>query len=186
MKRRIPLPTQAELQALFDYDPEAGMLRWKTDRFTGRYQHRKAASKGDIAGTPSFRGDRQLWVGGKRLLGHRVIWKLMTGEEPNEVDHIDGDPLNNRWNNLRNVTRQENQQNIKRAPKNSGTGILGVSLTKGGRFKTSIRDGARSRHIGVFDNAAEAQAAYFAAKTALHKGFVPAAKNGATVGEQHE
>ena len=42
---------------------------------------------------------------------HRIIYVLMTGEQPNVIDHINGLKHDNRWVNLRNGTRSDNQNN---------------------------------------------------------------------------
>ena len=68
-------------------------------------------------------------VAGKNIMVHNVIIMLHTGEpipEGLEVDHIDRDGMNNKLENLRLVTRQENVCNT-RCRKDSKTGIKGVA-----------------------------------------------------------
>ena len=62
----------------------------------------------------------------KRLLLHRFVWILKMGEEPSStIDHIDIDPSNNRFENLRLATRKE--QNRHRGKlKNNKSGFIGV------------------------------------------------------------
>lgn len=62
----------------------------------------------------------------KNILMHRLINKTQKGKL---TDHIDGDKLNNRRNNLRSCTNFENMRN-RRMHKNCKSGIKGVSLTK--------------------------------------------------------
>lgn len=68
-------------------------------------------------------------VAGKSIMVHNVIMMLHTGEpipEGLEVDHIDRDGLNNKLENLRLVTRQENVCNTG-CRKDSTTGVKGVA-----------------------------------------------------------
>jgi hypothetical protein len=65
----------------------------------------------------------------QRLLAHRVAWKIMTGEDPIEIDHIDGNRSNNKWSNLRNGTRSDNLRNIALKRTNK-SGYHGVRFSK--------------------------------------------------------
>lgn len=60
---------------------------------------------------------------------HRLIWFYQTGEWPNVIDHINGDKLDNRWENLRNVTQFENCRNVRRR-KDNISGTTGVHWSK--------------------------------------------------------
>jgi len=98
--------TQAEMQERFHYDPETGDLTHKKGRFKGKVAGSVLEQNG---------GYRYLCLGkgGKQhsLLAHRVIWLLVHGEVPPEgmeIDHIDGNPENNRIDNLRVVSHTEN------------------------------------------------------------------------------
>lgn len=79
-------------------------------------------------------------VNGSRYLVHRVIWVLFNGEiDPNLViDHVDGNPLNNKIDNLRLVTRQLNQRNRKML-KNNKSGENGICFhtTKASKTKSN-------------------------------------------------
>lgn len=67
-------------------------------------------------------------VGGRLYRQHRVIYFLHTGEQPEEIDHIDRNRANNAVSNLRSVNHSENNQN-KGVRRDSSTGIKGVSYT---------------------------------------------------------
>lgn len=118
MAKAIP-HTSEELWALLDYDPETGVLTWKprgVDTRAGRSWNTRFAGK--EAGAKMTRAEggthHQIQVAVEnRLYGaHRLIWKMMTGEEPPRViDHKSGDPWDNRWKNLADGSGGRNQKN---------------------------------------------------------------------------
>lgn len=144
------------LRSLFDYDPVTGDLLRKVRR-------RKFAA-GQVAGTVSYGGYRQIWISGKVYFAHRLIWAIVHGEWPMaslDVDHINGDPLDNRLENLRLATHRQNCANGKLA-KNNTSGFKGVTRYRG-RWVAQISRGDASgqpRRIGVFDTPEEAYGAY--------------------------
>ena len=91
------LPQQAELKAVFEYDPETGILT---------RDGKKVGCKGNGCGY-TVKYNYVLYRAA------RIIWCLQTGEDPGEmyVDHINRDPYDNRWENLRLVTQLQNQRN---------------------------------------------------------------------------
>ena len=133
--------TQAQLKELLHYDPETGVFTWNVDR-----PHTKAGSE---AGYVRPDGYRRLSIFNRHVRAHRLAFFYMTGKWPeHEVDHIDGNPQNNRWCNLRVVNRQTNLQNQRKPRVDNGSGFLGVSLhtQKSGstRWRATIfRDGRR-------------------------------------------
>jgi hypothetical protein len=91
-----------------------------------------------------------------KILMHRVIAGASKGEE---VDHINGDRLDNRRCNLRIASRSENNANrSKRRPKSST--FKGVRLHKAGKWHARITAGGRTIHLGLFACEAEAARAY--------------------------
>lgn len=159
MPRYNQLPSQEHLQARFAYSPVTGQLFHLQGRF-----------KGQPAGCRAING--YLYVGGDSLLAHRVIWKLVTGEDPNhlQVDHLDGDRTNNAWHNLRLATNTDNGFNRGRQSNNK-SGFKGVSLHVQGRWVARIRSRGVDKHIGLFDTPEEAHAAYVEAAERLHGEF---------------
>lgn len=101
--------------------------------------------------------------GGKSL--HRMIMKPANG---NVVDHINGDGLDNRRKNLREVTQSENLRNIAGPQRNSTSGILGVSYHKGSkRWYARIFHEGRTVILGRFLTKEEAAAARLAGEAEL-------------------
>lgn len=111
-------------------------------------------------------------IDGARYLAHRLAWLYVTGEWPSGlIDHIDRDRANNRITNLRDVSQSVNQQNIVSAKRNSRSGLLGAALCKQtGRWAARIRIHGVKVHLGRFDTAELAHAAYIAAKRQFHEG----------------
>jgi hypothetical protein len=96
------------------------------------------------------------------VLGHRLAWYLHYGILPNNsIDHIDGNRSNNKIDNLRDVTTQQNQWNR--------TTAKGYHWDKSiNKFKTQIRINGRKTTIGYFHTEQEARNAYLKAKETYH------------------
>ena len=156
-----PELTRAEVSELLSYEPESGVFRWKVDR--------RRVKAGDVVGSDRG-GYSVIDVNGRQYLAHRLAFLLMTGEWPAEdVDHINGVKDDNRWSNLRAVSRRINMQNLRAAQKNSKTGLLGVTKHQG-RYMASIEVSGQRKFIGYFDCPHVAHAAYVAAKRIHHEG----------------
>lgn len=87
-----------------------------------------------------------------------------------DVDHIDGVGTNNAWSNLRDVATYANVQNIKRASKNSSTGVLGIGNTKSGKYQARIMALGKRVSLGTYATKEDAHAAYVQAKRQMHDG----------------
>lgn len=154
--------TLEQARELFDYSADTGVVSWK--KCTATWVRR-----GAVAGHRDSHGYITIRVRGVGYRAHRIAWLLANGIWPEgDIDHINGDRLDNRLANLRVVSRQGNQQNMRRAPSsNKSTGLLGVSKS-GPKFRANIRiDGSR-KYLGTFDTAEAAHACYVAAKRLLH------------------
>ena len=98
----------------------------------------------------------------------------MTGEWCSAViDHRDGDPSNNRWDNLRRATVSQNNAN-RRLHRNNKCGFKGVVQNPWGRFIASIYKNGRRIHLGMFATPEAAHAAYVAAARELFGEFARA------------
>ncbi len=102
---------------------------------------------------------------------HRIIWALFYGnaEIPEDIDHVDGNGLNNQICNLRLATHGQNQAN--RLMKPNQCGFKGVYPSTGGRFRARIRYGSKICHLGTFSHPGEAHAAFSEAAKNLHGQF---------------
>jgi hypothetical protein len=95
----------------------------------------------------------------KDVRKHRVIWKWMTGEDPEIVDHKDGNPQNNRWKNLTNVDIVRSNRN-RSTPKNNTSGYTGIRIRPSGMFYAFISIGGKAKGLGThatFDEAYNAR-----------------------------
>jgi hypothetical protein len=163
------LPPLEELQRLFSYCPETGVLTWKPST------HKGFNMSGKPAGTVTRRGYLTVGMHYPKLayyLAHRIIWKLMTGDEPtHQVDHIDMDRLNNRWLNLRAATQSQNKSNGK-LYKNNKSGVKGVSWDAWHRkWKVQISVDKKIVQLGRFNTVEEATNVVVSARVRLHGEF---------------
>lgn len=163
--------TQEYVRSLFHYDPETGVLTWKErprEHFAteGAWKVMNARCAGKPVGSSHrFQGDYlALSLRGRKYLVHRMIWFLVYGYWPDEIDHINGKRADNRLVNLRDVSRPVNMKN-KRVRRDSKTGIPGVMWHKAAaKWCAQIRVSGRMRHLGVFGRLEDAIAARKAAE----------------------
>jgi len=156
--------TKQRADELLDYDPDSGIFTWRVSR--GR------ARAGSPAGCIESNGYLRIQIDARQYSAHRIAWLMTHGEfPPDEIDHIDGDRLNNRISNLRAVTRLENLRNQARQ-KNNTSGVTGVVWRKDrAKWQSSIKVNWRRKHLGYFDSFDDAVAARTLAE-AIH-GFHP-------------
>ena len=102
---------------------------------------------------------------------HSVIWRLRFGYYPEDcLDHINGDKLDNRIENLREVSHSQNMKNLKTRG-DSKTGFRGVSQMKNGRYRAYITTDRVTRHIGCYGCKTAAALAYDIESLKYHKEF---------------
>lgn len=153
--------TQEMVRKFIDYDPSTGDCWWKErDKHLFTSEHWKSDNKVNawnlnFAGKKikSFckNGYKRICINSKSYYLHRIIWFYMTGEWPNVIDHINGDPADNRWKNLRNVSQHENTKN-QRLRSNNKSGIKGVCFVKSrNKWLASITINGKSKYLGIFD-----------------------------------
>jgi hypothetical protein len=162
LRQAMPL-TQAELHRQLRYDALTGRFYWNA---------KGGVPGGKRAGTARSDGRRQIIVNGKNYKEHRLVWLYVTGKWPaSTIDHIDGDPSNNRFENLRDIPHAINVQNKRVPQSNNKTGLLGVSRDKhrrGWLARIHVNDTTIRR--GPYSTPEEAHAVYLALKRQIHAG----------------
>lgn len=157
-----------------DYDASSGVFRWRHGVRTGNGALRLKPM--DIAGTRSSDGYWQIRWRGKIYRAHRLAWLHVYGRWPSKlIDHINGDPLDNRIANLREASYALNNANS-RIRKNNKSGYKGVSWSENaGRWGAWFSLHGKTRHLGYFDSPEAAHEAYFEAASAAFGEFARAA-----------
>jgi hypothetical protein len=162
------LPSQERLNQLFRYDRETGKLFWKERpledfRDTGKRSaewmsnHYHSRFAGKEAGSAHHDGYVRCMLEGKHHMVHRIIWKMVYGHDPVQIDHIDGDRSHNRLENFRDVSHQVNAKNRKLYESNT-SGIPGVSFhERDGVWQARINVGeGKTLQLGSFSLKSEA------------------------------
>ena len=126
------------------YDPETGV-------FTLRNSGKPYLAKDGV-------GYRIIAFGRVKVLQHRLAFLFMTGQWPKQnVDHINGDRLDNRWANLRDVPQRVNCQN--KAGVRNGSKVLGANFNANA-WEARINIGGKALYLGRFKTQQEAHDAY--------------------------
>jgi len=137
--------TQDQLKEIIHYNPETGLIKWlkKTAR---------RINIGDIAGCVTSDGYIRISINKKPFQAHQLIWFYMTGMWVDEIDHDNRIRSDNRWCNLKSVTREENQHN-RRISKNNKSGVSGVSWYKPTRkWQSMICVKGKQKCLGLFSD----------------------------------
>ena len=144
------MATEDDLKASLSYDPRTGVITWLA----------RTKFQGQEAGHSTKRGHRTINRKGIGYQTHRIAWLLYYGSWPSAgIDHIDGDPSNNRITNLREAGQEINNKNRK-LNQNSSTGIAGVSWCKSAnKWRAYINVNKRHLRIGHFESFNDAVAA---------------------------
>ena len=161
--------TADELRQAITYDAETGIFVWK-HRLSSAGRTVKRCGK--QAGSVDHYGRITIRLRGVLYFAHQLAWLYVCGKWPEYViDHINGQPADNRFCNLRDVTQTVNMQNRRTASACNPLKVLGVSWHKGaGRFRARVFVNSKEHHLGLFDTIEEAQSAYVEAKRRLHAG----------------
>jgi hypothetical protein len=163
MAKREPL-TAEYVRSILEYHPDTGAFTWRVSR--------RCVRIGSPAGKTCDRGYRYIKISQRTYLAHRLAWLYITDKWPaNEIDHIDGDPSNNRFSNLREATRSENNCNTG-ARKNNSSGFKGVSFcNRSKKWRANISLNGKNISLGYHQNLDAARAAYEKASNKLHGKF---------------
>lgn len=180
------------IRQCFSYCPATGSLYWTErprEHFASEaayktYLHRVGQSAGGI---DTSTGYRVVGLGGKIHYAHRIAWALHHGAWPDVIDHINGDKLDNKIENLRSVTQMENAKNA-RLGRNNSSGANGVGFDKrSNKWRARIMAGYREVYSALFDQKEDAIKARESAQVAYgfhaNHGRV-AARNGINLGDE--
>lgn len=153
LEQDFPLLHSAVLE-LMNYDQESGIFTWS--------KARRGIKTGVPLGTCNGRGYLRITVLGQSYYAHRLAWFYVYGEWPeNEIDHINGNPSDNRFSNLRKATLYENNMHKFLPQCNSKSCVRGVSFhKKANKWQAFIK----RKYLGLFNSIDEAAKAYKSAK----------------------
>jgi hypothetical protein len=148
------------------YDPESGM-------FTNLVK-RGSLMPGDRIGCANHKGYVNIMVAGKMYVAQRLAWFLMNRRWPEGmVDHINRNPKDNRWCNLRLATRSQNGMN-RTAPINNTSGRKGVCWCKrNSKWFAYIMLNQKQKSLGYYENIGEAIKVREAAEKQAFESFNP-------------
>lgn len=148
----------SELLRRLHYDPETGVWTWRVTVSN--------ATAGSDAGCVTRHNHgrcfyRVIGIDGKLYLAHRLAFFYMTGAWPTlDIDHKDGDGLNNRWANLREATVSQNLANARRHADNI-SGFKGVTFDKPTKkFRAQIMINYKQIYLGLHATPEAAHDAY--------------------------
>lgn len=149
------------IAVLLRYEPESGLLFWKT----------KDPKRIKRAGTKKRDGYVYVIHLDKYFLAHRVIWFILYGSLTYQIDHANTKRDDNRQCNLRAASHVQNTVN--RGPqRNNKTGHKGVIFHKStGKYIAQIGSNKKTHRLGSFETAEAAGAAYAKAAGELHGEF---------------
>ena len=165
------LPSQSRLAELFEYNQHTGFLVWRT--------HRGNQIPGSVAGSRNYTIKRTpaniaVGVDGRVYNASRLIWVMVHGNGSipvgHEIDHINRNPFDNRLDNLRIATKQQNTQNRIRS---NNSGHKGIYYTPEGRWMARLWIGGKNVNLGTFTDVSDAVAAYASASEMVHGEFAP-------------
>lgn len=159
-----PRPTPERIRECFSYDERTGKIT--------RLISTRNAKAGSDASKNEARGYFNTSVDGHILGSHVVAWVIKTGEYPVlQIDHINGNRKDNRWCNLRQVTRSQNLQNSKRRLDNS-SGVKGVNWHKKcQKWNARLCLNGHSINLGFFTELEDAKAARINAANRIYKEY---------------
>lgn len=150
--------TQEYLKELLTYDPDTGIFVWK-ERLSNHFKNERDKNAWNtryankICGGNRDDGYILVRINKSNYLAHRLAFLYVEGYLPeNFVDHIDRNPANNKWDNLREVSKKCNAQNCKLF-KNNTSGVNGVSFDNStNKWRSHIVINKKQKSLGYFEN----------------------------------
>jgi hypothetical protein len=167
MKAQDPKISHDEVRARFHYDPIEGKLYYRSS--PSNRPMLIGSEAGYIRQTNG--GEyRVVKIDGRHVYTHRLIWFYIFGEWPKgQIDHHNGNKLDNRITNFRVSTQSQNKSNCKK-PRSNTSGYKGV-VKYGLRWKAQITHQQKVIYLGLYDTREAAHAAYVAAANELQGRF---------------
>lgn len=145
--------TQDLLKELFDYREDGNLIR--------RVTKAPNAKNGDVAGWISPNEYSQVSINNKLYLTHRVIFLYHHGYLPKEIDHVDRDPSNNQIENLREITKSQNQMNAKKHKDGCSSRFKGVNYNfQNKNWAAKITIDYKQKYLGSYKSETDAAIAY--------------------------
>lgn len=160
--------TRYDLLKIFSYDKKGGRLLWRESR-----KGRKRASR--IAGHIKKGRYRytKICLDGKGYSLHRLIYYIETGSQPWEIDHIDGNPLNNCFSNLQTITRSQNMMKQMKYVNNT-SGRAGITFhEQRQKWRARIQIGKKRISLGLYSDIKDAINARTAAEDDCFGKYIP-------------
>lgn len=148
------------VRSILSYDPDTGV-------FTRKISRGPMARVGEVVGNIGNHGYRRIKISDRSYLLHRLAWFYVHAVWPTEeIDHRDGNRLNNSIANLRIVTRAQNCKNM--------TCEKGFSFVpKTGKYQVRMQVNGKTRLFGSFATAEKARSVYLAAHLRIHGELSP-------------
>jgi hypothetical protein len=142
--------TQDRLKSILRYDPDTGRLFWIAAR-------RNKIQPGSMAGNLNPDGYRRIKIDGRQFFVHKIVWLYVHGVmAKDQLDHINHCKDDNRIENLREVSNQENHRN-QPIYKNNTSGVPGVYWKKpANKWQARIMTGMGIKNLGYFKDYFEA------------------------------
>lgn len=167
--------THARLSGLLVYSEASGCMYWREEKWAGFKGSVLLHAAGQEAGCVRADGRFVIRVDGKLYLRSRLVWFWNTGEWPTkDIDHMDGNVQNDRFGNLRDVTRTINNQNKRTAAASKKScqflGVYANPRNKTSPWRALINVDGRDKYLGVFKTPELAHEAYLSAKRTHHEG----------------
>jgi hypothetical protein len=159
------LPSVERLHELFEY--KDGELYWKVKPS----KHSRTSKVFAKAGHLKPNKYTTIGIDGKMYPLHRVVYKMFNGDFDGFIDHIDGNPSNNKIENLRVATPAQNQSNAK-LRKDNTSGCKGVSFDKSkNKWKVRLQVNNKPILLGNFEDFEFAELVMLEARQKFHKEF---------------
>lgn len=154
--------TKETLLHAFDYKKELGILIWKNP---SKHHIQRIGQEAGTVTVGVSSGYRMTHVMRKHMLVHKIIYFLEKGEWSKIIDHIDGNKLNNRIENLRPVTNRENCLNKKIHREGKLAGTYYCKSRK--KWRSEIQINGKKKFLGSFDSEILGHTAYMVERNKL-------------------